>query len=128
MKIALRRFLHIEAISRQKEARSRVYALLISNDSQCHRQNCTHMSLNSLEHCICTITMTNIPPDRDSNLVPPSYKPQTIRKSHRDRPKEVRYMCGEQVGTSEGEWKHISGFTMPVFRIACSQGVDSFPT
>ena len=27
--------------------------------------------LNSLEHCICTTTMTNIRPDRDSNLVPP---------------------------------------------------------
>ena len=29
------------------------------------------MPLNSLEHCICTTTMTNIRPDRDSNLVPP---------------------------------------------------------
>ena len=28
------------------------------------------MLLNSLEHCICTTTMTNIRPDRDSNLVP----------------------------------------------------------
>ena len=33
------------------------------------------MPLNSLEHCICTTTMTNIWPDRDSNLVSPVYKP-----------------------------------------------------
>ena len=44
------------------------------------------MPLNSLEHCIGTPTMTNIRPDRDSNLVPPSYKPQSIRRSHRGRP------------------------------------------
>ena len=43
------------------------------------------MPLNSLEHCICTTTMTNIRPDRDSNLVPPGYKPQSIRVSHRGR-------------------------------------------
>ena len=40
-----------------------------------------YMPLNSLEHCICTATMTNIHPDRDSNLVPPGYKPQSIRMS-----------------------------------------------
>ena len=44
------------------------------------------MPLNSLEHCICTTTMTNIRPDRDFNLVPPGYKPQSIRMSHRGRP------------------------------------------
>ena len=44
------------------------------------------MPLNSLEHCICTTTMTNIRLDRDSNLVPPGYKPQSIRMSHRDQP------------------------------------------
>ena len=43
-------------------------------------------TLNSLEHCICTTTMTNIRPDRDTNLVPPGYKPQSIRMSHRGRP------------------------------------------
>ena len=43
------------------------------------------MPLNSLVHCICTTTMTNIRPDRDSNLVPPGYKPQSIRMSHRGR-------------------------------------------
>ena len=35
---------------------------------------------------MCTTTMTNIRPDRDSNLVPPGYKPQSIRMSHRGRP------------------------------------------
>ena len=44
------------------------------------------MTLNSLEHCICTTTMTNIHPDRDSSLVPPGYKPQSIRMSHRGWP------------------------------------------
>ena len=37
------------------------------------------MPLNSLEYCICTTTMTNIWPARDSNLVPSGYKPQSIR-------------------------------------------------
>ena len=48
MNIALRRFLHIEAISRQKEARSRDYALLLFRtistvlyNAQCHQQHCT---------------------------------------------------------------------------------------
>ena len=31
--------------------------------------------LNSLDHCICTTTMTNIRPDRDLNLVTPDYRP-----------------------------------------------------
>ena len=44
------------------------------------------MPLNSLEHCICTTTMSNIRPDRDSILVPPGYKPQSIRMSDRGRP------------------------------------------
>ena len=46
--IALRRFLHIETISRQKEARSRDYVLLlfrmtsrIRYSAQYHRQHCT---------------------------------------------------------------------------------------
>ena len=42
--------------------------------------------LNSLEHCICTTTMTNIRSVRDSNLVPPDYKPQSIRMSLRGQP------------------------------------------
>ena len=44
------------------------------------------MALNSLYHCICTTAMTNIRSDRDSNLVPPGYKPQAIRMSHLGRP------------------------------------------
>ena len=53
------------------------------------------MPLNSLAHCICTTTMTNIRPDRDSNLVPPGYKPQSIRMSHRGRPrgKDTRFVA-----------------------------------
>ena len=46
-------------------------------------------TIGSLEHCICTTTMTNIRLDRDSNLVPPGYKPQSIRMSHRGRPAGV---------------------------------------
>ena len=41
--------------------------------------------LNSWEHCICTTTMTNIRPDRDSNLVPAGYKPLSIRMRYRGR-------------------------------------------
>ena len=44
------------------------------------------MYLHSLEHCICTTTMTNIRPNRDSNLVPPGYTPQSIRVSDRGLP------------------------------------------
>ena len=44
------------------------------------------MPWNSLEHCIGTTTMTNILPDRDSSLVPPGYKPKSIRMSHQGRP------------------------------------------
>ena len=46
------------------------------------------MPLNSLEHGICTATMTNIRPDRDSNLVRPGYKAQSMRMSHRIRPRQ----------------------------------------
>ena len=87
-------FYTIMAISRQKEARSRDSALLLFRmtsrvffivhstiSSTIHS-----MPLNSLEHCLCTTTMTNIRPDRDSNLVPPGYKPQSMRMSHRGRP------------------------------------------
>ena len=44
------------------------------------------MPLNRLEHCICPTTMTNIRPDRDSDLVPPGYKPESIRMSHQSEP------------------------------------------
>ena len=50
------------------------------------------MPLNSLEHCICTTTMmTNIRPDRDSNLVPPGYKPQSIRMNQYTQ--QTQNMC-----------------------------------
>ena len=66
-------------ISRQKEARSRDYALLLFRmtsrvfySTHYHRQ---HFTLHEFEQFgalyICTTTMTNIRPDRDSNLVPP---------------------------------------------------------
>ena len=52
-----------------------------------HRTHYIHfMCLTSLEHCICTTTMTNIRPDQDSNLVSQGYKPLLIRISHRGRP------------------------------------------
>ena len=76
------------AISRQKETRSRHNALLLFRMTsrfiyiaQYHRQHCTlYMPFNSLKH-LCTITMTNNLPARDLNLVPPGYKPQSIRVS-----------------------------------------------
>ena len=78
--ITLRRFQHNEKISRQKEAQSRDYALLLFRmtsrvpySTQYH--TVYSITLNSSEHCICTTTMKNIRPDRDSNLVPPGYKP-----------------------------------------------------
>ena len=83
-------FCTIMAILRQKKARSRNYALLLFQmtsrvlySAQYHRQH--SMPLLSLEHCICTTTMTNIRPDRDSNLSYLGYKPQSIRISHRGR-------------------------------------------
>ena len=40
--------------------------------------------MDCLEHRICTTTMrNNIRPDRNSNLIPPGYKPQSIQMSHR---------------------------------------------
>ena len=92
--IALRRFLHIEAISRQKGARSRNYSLhlfritsMVLYSEQGSTMDSTvgptlHMPLNNLEHCICTTTMTHIQFDGDSNLLPPGYKPQSIRMSN----------------------------------------------
>ena len=53
-----------------------------------------HSTIGSTVHSmlwtvrICTTTTTNIRPDRDSNLVPPGYKPKSLRMSHRGRPKE----------------------------------------
>ena len=80
-------FCTIMAISRQKEARKAgtmpysyfewLQGFFIVHST---RGSTVHsMPLNSLEHCICITTMTNIRLDRDLNLVPPGYKPQSIR-------------------------------------------------
>ena len=53
--------------------------------AQYHGQHCTLQAFEHFENCICATTMTNIRPDRDPNLVPPGYKPQSIRMSHRGR-------------------------------------------
>ena len=91
MNIALRRFLHNHGNIATE--RSRDYALLLFrmtsrafSSAQYTIGSTVHSRLlNSLEHWICTTTMTKIRPDRDSNLVPPGYKPQSIRMRHRDR-------------------------------------------
>ena len=65
------------------------------------------MHLNSLEHCICTTTMTNIRTNRNSNLAPPGHKPRPIRMSHRGRPYickstgEGGFMCGETLNNKK---------------------------
>ena len=86
------------AISRQKEARSRNFALLLFRmtsrvlySAQYHR---LHYTLQAFEH-FGTLYMHNhddrYPPARDSNLVPPVYKSQSIRVSHQSRP--ARWRC-----------------------------------
>ena len=81
------------AISRQNEARSRDYAIHLSNDFKGSLQSTSpyidsttqSIPLNILEHCICTNSMANIRPGRMSNSVPLSFKPQPYRISHRGR-------------------------------------------
>ena len=92
----LGRFLYIEAISRQKEARSLDYALLLFWMTSrvlhsAHISTVHSIPSNSLERCIWTTTMTNIRLDRDSNLVPSGYKPQSIWMRHRGRPPPSRH-------------------------------------
>ena len=87
-------FCTIMVISRQKETRSRDYALLlfwmtlrVLYSAEYHIGSTVHSRpFNSLKHCICTTTTTKILLDRDSNMVPPGYKPQSIRMSHQGRP------------------------------------------
>ena len=69
------------AISRQKEAQSREYALLLFRmtsmvlySAQYHRQHCT---LHVLEQFGAKPQWQNIRSDRNLNLVPPDYKPQS---------------------------------------------------
>ena len=82
----IRRFLHNEALSRQKEARSRDYALflfrmtsMVLYNAQYHRQHCKRHVFEQNRAHYSTTTMTNIQPDRDSKLLRSGYKPQTIR-------------------------------------------------
>ena len=106
MNIALRRFLHNHGdIATEVSPKPRLCPTLISNDffivhstigSTVHS-----MPLNSLEHCISTTTMTNIRPDQDSNLVPPAYKPQSIRMSHRGRPQN----CSKNTHLKKSQFK-----------------------
>ena len=86
--IALRCFLHNHCNIAKD---GRVYALPLSN-------NCLHgffivhsaiditahsIPFNSLEHCICTTSMTNIRPDQDLNPVALSFEPQQDQMGHR---------------------------------------------
>ena len=86
--IALRRFLHKSWQYRDtRKPTPGLFPTFISNDFKGSIGSTVHSRpLNGLEHCICTTTMTNIRPDRDSNLVTLGYKPQSIRMSHRGRP------------------------------------------
>ena len=74
-------FCTIMAISQQKETGSRDCSLLLSNDFQgffiVHSTIDTtahSRPFNSLKHCICTTSMTNIRPSRDSNPVPLEFR------------------------------------------------------
>ena len=78
------------AISRQREARSPALLLFrmtsgVLYSAQYHRQHCTPQGFEQFGALYMHIMMTNIRPDRDSNRVPPGYKPQSIRMSHRGR-------------------------------------------
>ena len=93
MNIALRRFLHNNGnIATEKSPKSGQCSTLIArlqglfivhntNDSNTHSRH-----LNSLEPCICTNSITNIPPDRDANPVPLCFEPRLDRMSHLGRP------------------------------------------
>ena len=83
MKPALRRFLHNHGnIATEGSPKPGLHILLFWMTSrvlysvQYHRQHYTLQPLNSLEHCICTTTITIIRRAQHSNLVPPGYKPQ----------------------------------------------------
>ena len=92
-------FCTIMAISRQKEARAETMPysyfewlqgffimFLVFIVHSTIGSSVRSRPLNILEHCIWTATMTNTRPDRNSSLVPPDYKPQSIRMSHQGRP------------------------------------------
>ena len=88
--IALRRFLHNHGynIATERSPKPGLCPTLISNELKgffiVHSTigSTVHSKpLNSLEHCVCTATRTNIRPDRDSNLVPPGYEPSRLGSS-----------------------------------------------
>ena len=81
-------FCTIMEISQQKESRSRDYALFritlrVLYSAQYYTQHCTLQAFEQFG----TLYMHNhddkYPADRDLNLVPPGYKPQSIGMSHR---------------------------------------------
>ena len=78
MYIALRRFLHIEAISRQKEAQSRAYALLLfqitSEVLYCAQYHRQHRTLYALQ--FGSLYMHN---QDDKYPVRPGFEPGTSR-------------------------------------------------
>ena len=85
--IALRCFLHNHD-NIAKDGRD--YALPLSNNCL-HRFFIVHSAIditahsipfNSLEHCICTTSMTNIRPDQDLNPVALSFEPKQDRMGH----------------------------------------------
>ena len=86
-------FCTIMAISQQKKARSRDYALLLFRitprvlyNAQYHRQHCTLHAFEKFGELYVhhhDDKIFDVWPDQDSILVPPGYKPQSIRMSHR---------------------------------------------
>ena len=81
-------FCTIMAISRQKDSRSRDYYMpfffrmtsRVLYNALYHRQHCTLQAFEQFGSL-----MRNIPPDRDSNLVPLSFVPQTDSMNHWSR-------------------------------------------
>ena len=86
-------FCTIIAISRQKESRSRDYALLLFRMksrvlySACyHRQHCTRQAFEQVVSLYMHNHGDKHPAWSVMNLVPPRYKAQSIRMRHRGRP------------------------------------------
>ena len=69
--------------------------------------------LNSLEHCICTTSITNIRPDRDSNLVPLGYKPAPVNTNEPPRPPSHLWWSAVNDSVRATWW--IDGHTCPYY-------------
>ena len=74
--------------SRQKKPRSRDYAILFSRmtlrvlySAEYHRHHCTPQAFEQFGELYMHNHDDKYPPDRDSNLIPPGYKPQFTRIS-----------------------------------------------